>query len=72
MADLVKMLLEEIREEDIPFIVEIINKKTPSVKNYRLAAQIFKEIHISTPPSYRKKVLKEIKGEIRFKRGPGK
>ena len=72
MADLVKMILEELREEDIPIIAAVLNEQRATVKKYRIAVQIFKEIHISTPPSYRKKVLEEEKGEIRFKRGPGK
>lgn len=72
MADLVKMILAEIREDDIPTIRELLVNQSPSVKNYRLAVQIFKEVHIATPPSYRKRVLEEEKGEIRFKRGPGK
>lgn len=73
MADLLKMALESMSREQIDEYLETLSKNGGiSVRTYRAAVKLFKAVHINTPPSYRKKVLEEEKGEIRFKRGSGK
>lgn len=73
MADLLKMALESMSPEQIDEYLESLSQNGGiSVRTYRAALKMFKAIHINTPPSYRKKVLEEEKGEIRFRRGPGK
>ena len=73
MADLLKMALESMSEDQIREYLESLSKNGGiNVRTYRSALKMFKAIHINTPPSYRKKVLEEEKGEIRFRRGPGK
>jgi len=73
MADLLKMALESMSQEQIDEYLETLSVNGGiSVRTYRAAVKLFKAVHVNTPPSYRKKVLEEEKGEIRFRRGPGK
>ena len=73
MADLLKMAIESLTQEQIDEYLDSLSKNGGiNVRTYRSALKMFKAIHINTPPSYRKKVLEEEKGEIRFRRGPGR
>lgn len=63
-----------VKPNEIPLLINeiLFGSEELSTSNYEKALNLFKMLHVNTPPNYRTRPLNRLKGIIKFTRGKKK